>query len=70
MQLRSAEEAAAQLGVSPKSVKGKRWRIRGGLPATKIGRRTMFRESDLEKLISRGRERLPTGAEGSDVSRR
>lgn len=70
MLLFTAEEAAARLGVSPRSLRDKRWRLRVGLAATRIGRRVGFREDDLVKLITRGRERMPTQAGGHNAERR
>lgn len=59
MRLLTPEEAAHRLGISLRSLLDKRYRFRIGLPATKIGRRVGFSENDIEKLISRGREKLP-----------
>ena len=54
------DEAAQRLGVAPRSLLDKRFRTRTGLPAVKIGlRRIGFDERDIERLIERGRERLP-----------
>ena len=61
MRLLTPEEAAQRLGLSPRSLCDKRYRFRIGLPATKIGRRIGFAESDVEKLINRGREKLSVG---------
>ena len=52
-------EAATLLGVSPKSIQDKRWRLRVGLPATRIGRCLRFRERDCVKLLERGLEKFP-----------
>ena len=60
-QLLTVDEAAARLGVSPRSLADRRWRSRVGLTATKIGRRALFREADIERLIARGVERLKAG---------
>lgn len=65
----TAEEAAAQLGVSKRSLSDKRYRLRIGLPAVRIGRRIGFEERDVERIITRGRERLPTRAGGGDAER-
>jgi hypothetical protein len=59
-QLLTVAQAAARLGVSPRSLADKRWRVRVGLAATKIGRRVGFRDEDIARLIARGRERLPS----------
>lgn len=54
------DEAARRLGVSPRSLIDKRFRLRTGLPAVKIGKRRIgFAESDIERLIREGRERFP-----------
>ena len=62
--LLSVDEAAERLGVSPRSLADRRWRARVGLVTTKIGRRALFRESDIDKLILRGVERLTAGWNG------
>lgn len=60
MRVLSVDEAAQRLGVSPRSLLDKRFRTRTGLPAIKIGSRPIgFDEGDIEKLVERGRERLP-----------
>lgn len=59
MRLLSAEEAGLRLGVSPRSLIDKRYRVRLGLSAVKIGRKVGFAEGDIERLIVRGREHLP-----------
>ena len=65
MRLLTIEEAAHRLGdISPRSLSDKRYRARIGLPAVKVGRRVGFREDDVEKLMQRGRERLPMGTMG------
>jgi predicted DNA-binding transcriptional regulator AlpA len=65
------DEAARRLGISPRSLIDKRFRMRAGLPAVKIGaRRIGFDERDIERLIQRGRERLPDeGRRRVNVSR-
>lgn len=52
-------EAAEMLGVSPRSLGDKRFRIRLGLQARRICGRIVFVESDLLRLLERGREPLP-----------
>lgn len=59
MRVLTVEEAAARLSISPRSLIDKRYRLRLGLAAIKIGRRVGFEESSIERLIERGRERLP-----------
>ena len=53
------EETAQLLGLSPLSLADKRFRVRLGLPAVKLGRKLGFDERDVEQLILRGRERIP-----------
>lgn len=55
----SLEQAAERLSVSPRSLADRRYRVRLGLAAVKIGRRITFAESDIERLIREGRERFP-----------
>jgi hypothetical protein len=64
MRLLSKEETARRLGISPVSLSDKRYRLRIGLPGTKVGRRLGFAEPDVEKLIARGREKFPSYEEG------
>lgn len=59
MRVISVEQAAERLSVSPRSLSDRRFRLRLGLGAIKIGRRVGFAEGDIDKLIERGRERLP-----------
>jgi hypothetical protein len=61
MKLLTPDETATRLGISPRSLLDKRYRLRIGLPAVKVGRRLGFAEIDVERLITRGREKLPTG---------
>jgi hypothetical protein len=61
MRLISLEEAAGRLGISPRSLCDKRYRMRIGLAVVRIGRRVGFSEADIERLITRGREKLPIG---------
>ncbi len=57
------DEAAQRLGVSPRSLLDKRFRLRTGLPAIKIGmRRIGFDERDIERMIEQGREHFPGAA--------
>jgi len=64
MKLLTADETASRLGISPRSLLDKRYRLRIGLPAVKVGRRVGFSELDVERLITRGREKLPIGTGG------
>jgi hypothetical protein len=59
MRTLSIDEAARALSLSTRSLHDKRYRLRIGLPARKIGRRTVFLEADVLKLLERGKERLP-----------
>lgn len=52
-------EAARFLGVADRSLADRRFRLRIGLQARRIGKRTVFMRSDLLKLLERGREPLP-----------
>lgn len=52
-------EAASMLGVSPRSLGDRRFRLRLGLQARRVGGRIVFLQSDLLKLLERGREPLP-----------
>jgi len=63
MRIVSVEETATRLNVRPKSLLDKRFRARIGLAAVHIGRRIGFAEGDIERLIIRGREKLPVGKE-------
>lgn len=55
----SLEQAAERLSVSPRSLSDRRYRVRLGLAAVRIGRKLTFSETDLARLIREGRERLP-----------
>lgn len=55
----SLEQAADRLSVSPRSLSDRRYRVRLGLAAVKIGRRLTFSEADIEKIIRAGREHFP-----------
>lgn len=52
-------ETARRLGVSPRSVVDRRYRMRLGLHGTHVGRRLLFDEGEIEGIIRRGREALP-----------
>ena len=55
----SLDDAARILQVSPRSLADKRYRLRLGLAARKVGRRVIFLEADLKRLLDAGRESLP-----------
>jgi hypothetical protein len=59
VQIIPLKETAQLLSLSPLSLADKRFRLRIGLPAIKLGRRLGFDERDIEKLILRGREVHP-----------
>ena len=50
--LLSVKEAAKQLGISKYTVEA--WLSKKKLQRTKVGRRTMIRESELEKILEDG----------------
>jgi excisionase family DNA binding protein len=50
--LLSVKDAAKQLGVSKYTIEA--WLSRKRLMRTKVGRRTMIRESELEKMLEDG----------------
>jgi hypothetical protein len=53
------KEASRRLGIAMRSLEDSRYRSRIGLPAIHIGRRIGFDEGDIDRLIARGREKLP-----------
>jgi excisionase family DNA binding protein len=56
--LLSIDEAARRLGgLSPYTVQA--WLAKGKLRRTKVGRRTMIRESELDRVIEDGGKSLP-----------
>ena len=61
--LLSVEEAARRLGESSKWTLHA-WLSQGRLQRTKVGSRTMIRESELQKVIEEGGEVAPGRAEG------
>ena len=61
MRIVSVGETAIRLNVRPKSLLDKRFRARIGLAAVHIRRRIGFAEGDIERIITRGREKLPGG---------
>jgi hypothetical protein len=50
-------EASHRIGIPHTSLQDVRFRERIGLRVTKIGRRVLVLESDLQELLRRGRER-------------
>ena len=59
MKLLTLEETASRLGIASTSLADKRYRARIGLAGVKVGRRMGFVELDVERLITRGKEKLP-----------
>ena len=57
--LLTREEAAKFLGISPISLWNSAYRARIGLPVIKVGRLVRFAESDLQKLVEKGRKHMP-----------
>lgn len=57
MRTLSLDEAAHVLKLSPRTLGDRRFRMRVGLAARKVGRRLVFMESELERLLRAGRER-------------
>ncbi len=66
-----ANGAAAYLGLSPRSVRDRGWRLKVGLLGFRAGRALRFSRAELDRFISRNRERAvrpthpePAGDEG------
>lgn len=59
MRTLNLDEAAALLKISPRSLADRRYRAKLPLAARKIGRKIVFVESDITRLLDRGTERLP-----------
>jgi excisionase family DNA binding protein len=57
--LLTIQEAAEYLGLSPRSLAGRGWRMKNRLPAIKVGRSVRFDKEALDRWIDRHRERLP-----------
>jgi len=55
----TVDEAALVLKISPRSLADRRYRMRLGIPARKVGRRLVFAETDLLQLLEQSRETLP-----------
>jgi Helix-turn-helix domain len=62
VKLLSLDQAAAALGIKPRSLQDKRYRSRIGLAGVKVGKRLLFDMRDLERLVSKGKEHLPKQA--------
>jgi len=61
-----AKAAASYTGLSPRTFRDARWRRKIGLPACRVGGRLLFLISDLDRLLARGREKLPHRSQGGD----
>lgn len=59
MRTLSLEEAADLLKVSPRSLADRRYRLKLPLQARKIGRKVVFVEDDVIRLLEHGREPIP-----------
>ena len=57
--LLTIQEAADYLGLSPKSLAGRGWRIKNRLPTIKVGRSVRFDKEALDHWIDHHREHLP-----------
>lgn len=57
--LLTADEAGQRLGLAPRSLLDKRFRLRLGLHGIKLGRVLRFDPRELDELAARGREHLP-----------
>jgi len=57
--LLTIQEAAEYLGLSPRSLAGRGWRMKNRLPAIKVGRSVRFDKEALDRWIDRHRERVP-----------
>jgi len=56
----SISAAAERLSIAEKTIRDLRWRLKVGLPLIRVGGRVGVLESDIEELLRRGRERLPS----------
>lgn len=68
LQLLDAGRVAQILGTTREVVYNVAWRERVGLPAVHIGRALRFRETDVIRLIERGRSSRGAEAEESTLS--
>ncbi len=57
--LLTADEAGQRLNLATRSLLDKRFRLRLGLHAVKLGRALRFDEDELDALIEKSREHLP-----------
>jgi len=63
MKLLTPEEVAEIFRLKPGSMRDPRVRLRIGLKAVRVGGSLRFRETDVERVIKNGEERLPLAAE-------
>jgi len=59
-------EAAARLGIAPRSLATRGWRIKHGIPCVKIGRSVVFDAASLEKWPTKHQERSLRDVEGGE----
>ena len=59
--LYTCEELAEHLKLDIRTVMDKRWRLRVGLESIRLGGRVLFRDSDVQKVLDRHRQRIPAG---------
>jgi excisionase family DNA binding protein len=50
--------AAVFLGVSIRTLEDPRWRAKHRIPASRVGRRVVYRRAELERYLERHRERF------------
>ncbi len=50
-------DAALYLGISPRSLADRGWRLKHGIPAIKVGRAVVFDQATLDRWLSRHAER-------------
>ena len=61
MRTLTLDQAADLLKVSPRSLADRRYRLRLPIQARKVGRKIVFVEDDILRLLERGRERPGEG---------
>jgi excisionase family DNA binding protein len=65
VRLRSVDEAAALLGISPYTVRA--WIRDGRLRPVRLGRRVLLSEGELERLVAESQQPVKTQLTTSDV---
>jgi excisionase family DNA binding protein len=63
--LKSVEEAAGLLGISPWTVRS--YLKTGKLKAVRLGRRVLVEEAELERFVARGKAPLEAAEQGDEV---